>query len=187
MTHLRSRKRNTSNSVQNAESLRTYGEAYNGSQILNMATALTSWKSIAKYMGTCVRTVQRWTVERGFPVRGAGGGHKGLVNALTEEIDDWVRSQSLHGSLKDSRSDVEFGKKIVALQSEIQSLRVQLSVSQTHNQIRTKRPVSEDLLIRSAELCKWSSLLKEEQRELIESCRTTCADVRRQLEHLHFV
>lgn len=152
-----------------------------------MATVLTSWKSIAGYMGVGVRTVQRWTFERGFPVRGTGGGHKRLVIALTEEIDDWVRSQSVHGFLNDTRSDVELQKKIVALQSEIQSLRIQLSVTQTRNPMRTKRAASEDLLIRSAEVCKESSVLKQKQRELIESCRTTCADSQRLRERTSFV
>jgi hypothetical protein len=34
-----------------------------------MATAFTSWKEIAKYLGKGVRTAQRWEHEAGLPIR----------------------------------------------------------------------------------------------------------------------
>ena len=52
---------------------------------------LTSWKSVADYLGRGMRTVQRWHDEYGLPVRHLGGG-RGTVVAYPEELDSWLRS-----------------------------------------------------------------------------------------------
>lgn len=135
-----------------------------------MAAVLTSWKSIAQYMGTGVRTVQRWTSERGFPVRGTGSGHKRLVIAMTEEIDAWVHSQSLHASDINNHSepDEALQERIASLQSEIRILRLRIDVMRMRKE--------EDVLCRSARLLELSSLLQQESRVILERCRSTRTD-----------
>lgn len=146
-----------------------------------MAAVLTSWKSIAQYMGTGVRTVQRWTSERGFPVRGTGSGHKRLVIAMTEEIDEWVHSQSLHASdmNNQSESDEALHERIASLQSEIGSLRLHIDVIQMRREMdesQNQYKSSEDVLLRSARLLELSSLLQQESRVILERCRSTRTD-----------
>ena len=52
---------------------------------------LDSWKDIAAYLGREVRTLQRWEVTRGFPVRRLpGGGNRPRVFAHKAEIDAWM-------------------------------------------------------------------------------------------------
>ena len=141
-----------------------------------MAAVLTSWKSIAQYMGTGVRTVQRWTTERGFPVRGTGSGHKRLVIAMTEEIDEWVRSQSLHGSDMNHQSEPEetLQERIATLQSQIGSLRLHIDVMQMRREIdesQNQYKSSEDVLLRSARLLEMSALVQQERRDVLDRCR----------------
>ncbi len=50
---------------------------------------LDSWKAIADYLGRDVRSVQRWELERGLPVRRIPG-TKGGVFAYVVEIDAWL-------------------------------------------------------------------------------------------------
>ena len=54
--------------------------------------ALTSWKDIAHYLDRGIRTVQRWEVELGLPVRRSTGKKRGGVMALRPEIDDWLKA-----------------------------------------------------------------------------------------------
>jgi hypothetical protein len=60
-----------------------------------VASILTCWKDIARYVGKGIRTVQRWEQESGFPVRRTKPGDKGSVLAVPSEIDSWVKSQQL--------------------------------------------------------------------------------------------
>jgi hypothetical protein len=53
---------------------------------------LNSWKEIAEYFATTVRTVQRWEAERGLPVRRLPGAARGRVFALVSELDSWAAS-----------------------------------------------------------------------------------------------
>ena len=58
-----------------------------------VASVLTSWKDIARYVGRGVRTVQRWERELGFPVRRTKSRENGTTLAIPREIDSWVKSQ----------------------------------------------------------------------------------------------
>ncbi len=58
-----------------------------GSPSINV---LSSWKEIAAYVGRGVRTVQRWELMLGFPVRRPYQHLRSAVLALPEEIDAWV-------------------------------------------------------------------------------------------------
>jgi hypothetical protein len=51
---------------------------------------LDSWKVIAQYLGRGTRTVQRWHVEYGLPVRHIGG-ISTSVFAFSDELDDWLQ------------------------------------------------------------------------------------------------
>jgi hypothetical protein len=50
---------------------------------------LESWKEIAQHFGTTTRTVQKWEVERGLPVRRLPG-PRGRVYAVKSEVDAWL-------------------------------------------------------------------------------------------------
>lgn len=54
------------------------------------AAVLTSWKDIARYMGKGVRTVQRWEMDFGLPVRRPQGSNKKAVLARPSDLDAWV-------------------------------------------------------------------------------------------------
>jgi hypothetical protein len=51
---------------------------------------LNGWKDIANYLGKGVRTIQRYEIELGLPVRRPARKVKGSVFATVEEIDAWV-------------------------------------------------------------------------------------------------
>lgn len=54
------------------------------------AAVLTSWKEIAHYMGKGVRTVQRWEMDFGLPVRRPHGSNKKAILARPSDLDAWV-------------------------------------------------------------------------------------------------
>ena len=54
---------------------------------------LHSWKEISAYLGSEIRTCQRWAKESGLPVFKFGTG-KGQVHAKREEIDRWIAEKS---------------------------------------------------------------------------------------------
>jgi hypothetical protein len=62
----------------------------NGHVTPPQATALTSWKEIASYLGKGVRTVQRWECQFGLPVRRPNEKSKGVVYASRSELDQWL-------------------------------------------------------------------------------------------------
>jgi hypothetical protein len=53
---------------------------------------LRSWKEIAGYVGSGVRSAQRWERERGLPVRRQCGHARGSVMAFPEELEAWLHS-----------------------------------------------------------------------------------------------
>ena len=62
--------------------------AYSGRQVLR------SWKEIADYLGTCVKTVQRWEQEHRFPIRRLKASKGAMVFALKTDVDHWLRTDS---------------------------------------------------------------------------------------------
>jgi hypothetical protein len=54
---------------------------------------LGSWKEIAAYLGKGVRTVQRWELLHGLPVRRPKGAPRGVVHATRAELDQWLATQ----------------------------------------------------------------------------------------------
>lgn len=61
--------------------------------ISQQAELLTSWKEIASYLGKGVRTVQRWELQYGLPVRRPNEKTKGIVHATRHELDSWLEIQ----------------------------------------------------------------------------------------------
>ena len=59
---------------------------------------LNSWKDIANYMGRGVRTVQRYEVSYGLPVRRPAGKSRSSVMATRSEIDAWVAASPIRES-----------------------------------------------------------------------------------------
>ena len=61
---------------------------------------LDTWKLIAQYLGRSTRTVQRWRLEYGLPVRHLGGDATSVF-AYTDELDEWMRSRNPSASQDD--------------------------------------------------------------------------------------
>lgn len=91
---------------------------------------LSGWKDIASYLGRGVRTVQRYERELRLPVRRPAGKARGLVIALSHDLDAWVsqsptkplaveRSNSRHTS--DVRSGVSTMRSLCAEARKLQS------------------------------------------------------------------
>ena len=58
----------------------------------NVPKVLNAWKEIALYLDCGVRTVQRWEVQLGLPVRRPDGKNRSHVLAFRSEIDEWLKS-----------------------------------------------------------------------------------------------
>jgi predicted DNA-binding transcriptional regulator AlpA len=59
-------------------------------------TVLRSWKDIAHYVGTSVKTVQRWERAYEFPVRRVEPNKGSVVFAFQNEVDQWLHGRKLH-------------------------------------------------------------------------------------------
>lgn len=59
------------------------------------SSVLRSWKEIAQYVGTCIKTVQRWEQAHALPVRRVNQSKGSVVFALPKEVDDWLRNRAL--------------------------------------------------------------------------------------------
>lgn len=53
---------------------------------------LSSWKEVAAYLGTGVRTAQRYEEKLAFPIRRPYSRNRSSVIALVDEVDLWLRS-----------------------------------------------------------------------------------------------
>jgi hypothetical protein len=68
---------------------------------------LKSWKEIANYMNSGVRTVQRYERMFGLPVRRPAGKLHGSVMATRAEIDAWVAATPIRKTFKLSRTQLD--------------------------------------------------------------------------------
>ncbi len=90
---------------------------------------LKSWKDIAAYLKVAVSTVQRWERDLELPVRRAGGKRGSAIMALSNEIDDWLkthlfvqsREPALTNSLVESRDDSQQLQKEVIITDSLWS------------------------------------------------------------------
>jgi TolB-like protein len=60
---------------------------------LHAAGRLNSWKEIAGYLDTSVRTVQRWEQKEGLPVHRHEHASVATIYAYTSEVDAWLGSR----------------------------------------------------------------------------------------------
>ena len=97
-------------------------------------SVLSDWKSIARYLGKGVRTVQRWEATLGLPVRRMHlEGPKAGVMAVRAEIDAWMKARPLASDrvIIASAERDELLRTIAELRSENQHLRQQLEQRKT--------------------------------------------------------
>lgn len=76
----------------------TRGKHDAGSQILS------GWKAIANYLGSGVRSAQRYERELGLPIHRPAGKSKSRVTALKAELDRWARGGKGVPALLDHRT-----------------------------------------------------------------------------------
>ena len=65
---------------------------------------LGSWKEIANYLGKGVRTVQRYEIQFGLPVRRPAGRSRTSVLATRAELDAWVAASPIRSEFLLTRS-----------------------------------------------------------------------------------
>ena len=65
-----------------------------------VSPVLRSWKEIARYLGTCVRTVQRWEQLHGLPVRRVQRANGAAVFATRADVDNWLHSNREYVALR---------------------------------------------------------------------------------------
>lgn len=110
---------------------------------------LTSWKEIAAYFGKGVRTVQRWEVTLGLPVRRPqGSASRNIVMATRCELDVWLETQWKAVSRDDAPPPELIKRKIEEFQ----------------NRLKTFQQLKEHNLQLQREV-------KDAVRDLIETCR----------------
>jgi hypothetical protein len=63
---------------------------------------LNSWKEISRYLNRGVRTVQRYHVTLGLPVRRTSGKSRSAVLAFTDELDAWLEARPMQVSTQSS-------------------------------------------------------------------------------------
>jgi len=68
--------------------------AFSGTEVLR------SWKEIAGYLGSCVKTVQRWEQQYKFPIRRLKASKGAMVFALKTDVDHWLRSETLRSETR---------------------------------------------------------------------------------------
>ena len=110
---------------------------------------LTSWKEIAAYFGKGVRTVQRWEVTLGLPVRRPqGSASRNIVMATRSELDEWLETQ-WKATARDEPASTELLKR---------------KVEEFQNRLNTFQQLKEHNLQLQREM-------KDAVRGLIETCR----------------
>ena len=119
---------------------------------------LNSWKEVAVYLGRGVRTVQRWELELGLPVRRPRGKSRSAVIAFKPEIDQWL-----------SRTP----KEIISKEAGFIKLSKATSHTQTlHSNTQVLVSKTRQVLERSVGLCEQSKHLCEQiDRALILTAR----------------
>lgn len=60
---------------------------------------LSTWKEIAAYLNSGVRTCIRWEKENGLPVHRQEGAPRSRIFAYTSELDEWFKSRLSNGTI----------------------------------------------------------------------------------------
>jgi hypothetical protein len=85
------------------------------------SNVLNSWKEIAAYLGRGVRTVQRWEIELGLPVRRPRDKSRSAVIALKAEIDNWL-TKSGHAMVDPAENTIAIKESRAALAQNVKRL-----------------------------------------------------------------
>lgn len=155
-----------------------------------MATALSSWKEIAQYVGKGVRTVQRWEREAGLPVRRPQGEGKGRVLAFPSEIDGWMHSAFTRND-NDEDSDVSgLRARVEQLLAENQELRRELhALSRSFpSAVGSNGSTDESLLSRCDRLLQESARTRQQFAQLVATqsvVTQACADTMQTMKSVH--
>jgi hypothetical protein len=90
---------------------------------VDQTTLLSCWKDIASYMGSGVRTVQRWEQHAGLPVRRpTSHGHKSQVLLDRRAADAWMASRRLP-MIGESRKGVSASPRTPGRENDIHASR----------------------------------------------------------------
>lgn len=108
---------------------------------------LTSWKEIAQYMRSGVRTVQRYERELGLPVRRPTGKSRGAVMATRAEIDAWVAAAPIHETFELSRAATNSRALAYAAKME-RNMEAMGKLREQLNQLRKENRAATDLLLK---------------------------------------
>lgn len=68
---------------------------------------LSGWKEIANYLRKGVRTVQRYELQLGLPVRRPAGKPRGSVVATKAEVDAWVSASPIRAEFRLSKPPMD--------------------------------------------------------------------------------
>lgn len=93
---------------------------------------LHSWKEIAAYLNSGIRTVQRWEADLRLPVRRPHGKTRSPVVAFRAELDQWMARAPLR--LRENefpkRKDGSQAVKVLVVEDSVQDLNTSVSVLQ---------------------------------------------------------
>jgi hypothetical protein len=96
-------------------------------QISEQREVLSSWKDIAKYAGKGVRTVQRWELKLGLPVRRpAGRAGKSPVLLYRSDMEEWMAT---YFSLRTAQKHQEIGSCSTTRGTLRQTIQTQMELS----------------------------------------------------------
>lgn len=121
------------------------------------AEMLNSWKEVAVYLGRGVRTVQRWELDLGLPVRRPRGKPRSAVIALKAELDSWLTGSQAETASKEIiiRKPI---KKTLTMAPRAQSL---------HSNTQLLMSKTRQVLERSVDLCTQSQQLCEQMKRVL--------------------
>lgn len=150
------------------------------------APILSGWKDIANHLGKGVRTVQRYEIHLGLPIRRPAGRARGSVVATRAELDAWINASPLRESCalrkaptetvaaldafkalldEQHRLREEMKRVRAEMQDVMELLRKNLRVTQAHH---IDRPLERAGLVTS---------LERNRRALAESCASRLAEI----------
>lgn len=100
---------------------------------------LNSWKEISSYMGRGVRTLQRYEIQFGLPIRRPSGRSRSAVMATRAELDAWVAASPIRESyqlsnVQGKRSAIDMTAMKDAMQ-EMQKLKQQMRELRAEHQL----------------------------------------------------
>lgn len=101
---------------------------------------LNGWKEIANYLGKSIRSVQRYELQWGLPVRHPS--KKGSVMARKLELDDWIAASPMRGALRLSRPAVDNASALQEFHGHVEELhRLRQEAAELRGELRSSLDV----------------------------------------------